>query len=168
MADNKVVNDHLNKAEGYLMLGMNEDALHEATAAHAIDADSYRANVLKGITLIALERYAEAGEALARAIALNPNEAEGYIHLAYVHRRTVSLDQAIETILKAVELEPQMPLASYNLACYYALKGETDDALRFLGRAINLAPNFREAARADEDFSSLHTNDRFRRLVEME
>ena len=34
MADKKQLDDHLNKAEGYLMLGMFEDALHEPSFVH--------------------------------------------------------------------------------------------------------------------------------------
>ena len=160
--------DHVNKAEGYLTLGMYEDALGEASAALEIEPASYTANSLRGIAMISLERFDEARPALLEAIATEPERPETYIHLAYVDRRTVSLDKAIETIHKAIELKPDMPIANYNLACYCAVKGETDDALRYLGRAINIAPHFRETARADDDFESLRTNDRFRRLTEME
>ncbi|MBN1918821.1 MAG: hypothetical protein JW889_13025 [Verrucomicrobia bacterium] len=168
MSDSDQVQDHLNKAEGYLMLGMHEDALHEATQAAEADGASYAARLMQGVALIALERHADAGEPLAQAAAIEPDRPDAYIHLAYVHRRTVSLDKAIETISKAVELQPDMPLANYNLACYYALNDNADEALRYLSRAVNIAPQYREAARQDEDFDSLHTNDRFRRLVEME
>jgi len=168
MNDNDQVLDHLNKAEGYLMLGMHEDALHEATQAAEADAASFAAHLMQGVALIALERYADAAAPLGRASELEPDRPEPYIHLAYVHRRTVSLDKAIETITRAVELKPDMPLANYNLACYYALKGDADEALRYLSRAVNIAPQYREAARTDEDFASLHANERFRRLVEME
>jgi tetratricopeptide (TPR) repeat protein len=168
MSETSELQDHLSKAEGYLMLGMYEEALDEATQAIALDAASYAGNYLKGVALISLRRYGEAEAALSRAVALEPERAEAFVHLAYVHRRTVSLDKAVETISKAIELQPDMALANYNLACYYALKGEDEEALRYLGRAVNIAPHFREAARADEDFSALHGNSRFRRLVELE
>lgn len=168
MSDNDQVQDHLNKAEGYLMLGMHEDALYEATQAAEADAASYVARLMQGIALIALDRNEAAGEVLTQAAGLEPDRPEAYIHLAYVHRRIVSLDKAIETITRAVELKPDMPLANYNLACYYALNNNPDEALRYLSRAVNIAPQYREAARQDEDFESLHPNERFRRLVEME
>jgi len=168
MSDSDQVQDHLNKAEGYLMLDMHEDALYEATQAVEADPASYGARLIQGVALIALDRFAAAAGPLSQAAEIEPGRPEAYIHLAYVHRRTVSLDKAIETIGKAVELKPDMPLANYNLACYYALNGDPDEALRYLSRAVNIAPQYREAARQDEDFNSLHTNDRFRRLVEME
>ncbi len=168
MADESLVEDHVSKAEGYLMLGLHEDALSEAAAALGIDPASYDANLTHGLALISLERFDEAEAALAKAIEINPDGAVAYVHLAYVHRRTVSIPKAIETISMAVERQPDMALANYNLACYFALVDETEEALRFLGRAVNLAPDFREAARTDEDFASLHTNDRFRRIVELE
>jgi tetratricopeptide (TPR) repeat protein len=168
MADESLVEDHLSKAEGYLMLGLHEDALSEAVAAFSLDPESYDANLTYGVVLIALERFDEADTALTKTIELDPDRPLAYVHLAYVHRRTISLDKAIETISLALERQPGMALANYNLACYYALKGDTEEALRFLGRAINLAPDFREAARTDEDFASLQTNDRFRRIVDLE
>jgi len=160
--------DHINKAEGYLMLGMAEDALHEVEQALHIDVDSYAANYLRGIALIAQERYTDAAAPLKHAISVEPDRPEAYIHLAYVHRRTVSLDKAIETISRAVELKPDMALGNYNIACYYALKGDPEEALRYLRRAINIDGDLRQIARLDEDFDSLHINNDFRRLAEMQ
>ncbi len=167
MADKTQLDDHLNKAEGYLMLGMYEDALHEAAAAVEIEPASYAANYLCGVALISLKRFDEAEEPLMEAVALAPERPDALVHLAYVHRRIVSLDKAIETIRKAVERKPDMAIANYNLACYYALKGDAEEALRYLRRAINAAPSFRDVAREDEDFESLTSNDEFRRLVEI-
>ena len=168
MGEKGQLDDHLNKAEGYLMLGMYEDALHEATAAFEIEPACYAANYLRGVALISLKRFDEAEEPLMEAIALAPERPDALVHLAYVHRRTVSLDKAIETIRKAVERKPDMPLANYNLACYYAVKGDAEEALRYLRRAVNAAPHFREVAQQDEDFESLKSNDDFRRIVETE
>ena len=116
----------------------------------------------------ALKRFDEAGTPLEKAIAVEPERPEPFVHLAYVHRRTVSLDKAIETMNRALELKPDMPLANYNLACYYAVNGAPDDALRYLRRAVNMDGDFRQIAREDEDFQSLHTNPGFRRLAEMQ
>jgi tetratricopeptide (TPR) repeat protein len=166
MSKETLLQDHLNKAEGYLMLGLYEDALHEADAALGLDAASYAAHYLKGMALIPLERLPEAEAALSAAIELEPERAEAFVHLAYVHRRTLSLEKAIETILKAIAKKPDMPLANYNLACYYAVKGDAEEALRYLRRAVNIESHMREVARQDEDFDSLRTNADFRRIVE--
>jgi len=167
MSKETLLLDHLNKAEGYLMLGLYEDALHEADAALGIDDASYTATYLKGMALIPLQRFPEAEAALGAAIELEPERGEAFVHLAYVHRRTVSLEKAIETIHKAIEKKPDMPLAIYNLACYYAVKGDAEEALRYLRRAVNIESQMREIAREDEDFASLQTNDEFRRIVQM-
>jgi len=168
MSNEKELQDHLSKAEGYLALGLHEDALTETTAAVELDPASYAAHYLHGLALISLGRLDEARAALMEAVALEPERPETFVHLAYVDRRNVSLDKAIETIHKAIELKPDLPLANYNLACYHAVKGEPDEALRYLRRAVNVEPHYREIARADEDFDSLRTTPDFRRLVEMD
>ena len=168
MSNAKELQDHLNKAEGYLALSLHEDALAEAAAAVELDPASYPARFLRGIACISLDRLDEARASLMEAVGLEPDRPETYVHLAYIDRRTVSLDAAIETIHKALELKPGMPLSNYNLACYLAVKGDPDEALLYLRRAVNVAPHFREIARADEDFDTLRPNPDFRRLVEMD
>ena len=49
--------------------------------------------------------------------------------------RTKDWSRAIEIGLKLVELAPDSSTHPYNLACAYALKGDTDEAAKWLGKA---------------------------------
>ena len=79
--------------------------------------------------------------------------------------RRLDLDQARTLLEELIELEPKNAIASYNLACLYALHGEEDKALHMLQQAIDLGFSELSFARHDPDLKSLHEHERFRMLV---
>lgn len=67
----------------------------------------------------------ESLKASERAIKLNPVEVDAYINRAYA----LSLlekpkKEEFEAYIKSLEIDPEAPLAHYNLACFYALATE--------------------------------------------
>lgn len=77
------------------------------------------------------------------------------------------VDQAIETLTRAVELAPTDATVQYNLACGYALKGELDAALFWLDRAFEFDEHgrLRTLATKDKDLEALWTRDEFLMLL---
>lgn len=75
------------------------------------------------------------------------------------------LEGAVGAAGRAVELNPTMPEALYDLACYSALTGMREDALEALSRALSLAPKFKDMAREDPDLKSLQEDDMFKAMV---
>ncbi len=75
-------------------------------------------------------------------------------------------DRALEDFSRALELSPRSQIACYNIACVYAARGETDAALEWLGRAVDLG--WRDAAymAADEDLQALADEEAFCRLLD--
>jgi hypothetical protein len=68
------------------------------------------------------------------------------------------------TIMEAGHaLHPGNAAVLYNLACYEALGGRHDDALRHLARATELDPHVREWAASDADFDAIRADPRFPR-----
>jgi uncharacterized Ntn-hydrolase superfamily protein len=76
------------------------------------------------------------------------------------------LDGALGAALRAVELNPTLPEALYDLACYYSLSGMKDEALETLGQALTLSPEFKKMARDDSDLEALRQDEAFRAMVE--
>jgi tetratricopeptide (TPR) repeat protein len=70
-------------------------------------------------------------------------------------------DAGIDVFLEALERHPGNPNVLYNLACFEALTGRSDDALGHLGEAIEADPRTREWAQTDEDFASIRDDSRF-------
>ncbi|CAD7771523.1 Tetratricopeptide repeat protein [Candidatus Methanoperedenaceae archaeon GB50] len=72
---------------------------------------------------------------------------------------------ALESLEKAIELKPDDAEVWFNRARLYALKGEREDALADLRRAIELDSSFKERAKKDKDFEALWDDEEFKRLV---
>ncbi len=53
----------------------------------------------------------------------------------------------------------------YDLACFESLAGDAEEALRHLGRALELDPQLRAGAAADSDFDAVRQDPRFQTLV---
>lgn len=56
--------------------------------------------------------------------------------------------------------------ALYNLACFYAISGQTDRALALLPEALRLQPDVREWSKEDPDLISLHGLPAYQALYE--
>ena len=66
---------------------------------------------------------------------------------------------------RALELEPSHPAPYYNLACFYSITGNLDEALTHLRYAIRLDPVYRDDARVDTDLDPLRDLSEFQALV---
>ena len=78
------------------------------------------------------------------------------------------LDRAVYALTQAVEhLGYRGASAKYNLACTYALKGDSEQALDWLEKAINAGFDDTEKVREDPDTASLHGEARFKKIEEL-
>jgi uncharacterized Ntn-hydrolase superfamily protein len=81
-------------------------------------------------------------------------------------REEGDMEGAVRMAEHAVRLNPGLPGAHYNLACYYSLAGMTDEALETLAHAIELSPEFKAMAREDPDFEPLRNQDAYNLMLE--
>jgi uncharacterized Ntn-hydrolase superfamily protein len=75
------------------------------------------------------------------------------------------LDGALSAARRAVEINPTLPEALYDLACYYSLSGMKAEALETLGQSLALSPEFKKMARDDPDFEALREDEGFKAIV---
>jgi uncharacterized Ntn-hydrolase superfamily protein len=66
---------------------------------------------------------------------------------------------------RALELDPNDPMLAYNLACYRALSGQSEEALELLRRSLPHDESLRVQARTDPDLESLRDREEYRELV---
>ena len=85
--------------------------------------------------------WATAERELERAIALNPNYAEGYLHYSWYLGSQDRLEEARAAIVRASELDPLSLILMSNMENYYALKRDYDGALAQTRRVLELVPN---------------------------
>ncbi len=69
----------------------------------------------------------------------------GYNNLSNAYYKEGQMNEAVETVLKAIELEPHYGVAHYNLGNLYAAQGRFGLARRHLEEALRLHPNYADA-----------------------
>lgn len=146
---------HVEYGRGYLELKMYEDAIHAAEAALALAPKCSQALAIKSTALWELNRLAEAEPVIAQLADVNPNNAGVWINLAYIRRRTQSVDAAVETLQRAFEANPRDAMAHFNMACYRAVQARPDEAIAMLRSALRLDPKLIKLAKIERDFDSL-------------
>ncbi|MEZ8218114.1 putative conserved protein, Ntn-hydrolase superfamily [Candidatus Fervidibacteria bacterium JGI MDM2 SSWTFF-3-K9] len=80
-------------------------------------------------------------------------------------RQKGNIKKAAEILKAAVQRYPDQAVLHYDLACYLALLGEREDALKALERALQLDAGLKELAKKDDDLKSLRNDPRFEKLV---
>jgi len=159
------VQKHVEYASGYLDLKMYDDAMREADEALELSPGLPQAIVIKSAVLCQINRLSEAEPFMAQLAELNPSDSAIWINLAYIRRRTQSLDAAVDTLQRAFDVNPQDALAHYNMACYRAVQHRQEEAIALLKNALHLDPKLRALAKAEPDFSGLREIPAFRKLL---
>ena len=95
------------------------------------------------------EEYAPAVENFKKVIVMAPDIAEGYVNLSTAYLRQNSPADAREWCLRALKTFPKTDLLHYNLACAYALGGESQKAVDSLTQAVNLNPELKTLAQEE-------------------
>lgn len=115
--------------------------------------------------LVMLGERKAAREVLDGCLSVYPDELNAWIERSDISKMEGKIDAAIADTREVLARAPKHPLGLYNLACYLALAGSTDEALDALEAAIAVTPEDKETARKDDDFRSLQKNARFEKLI---
>ena len=139
--------------------------MREADAALALKPDEPMAIAIKSTVFWEQNRLAEAEPCMAKLAEQNPKNSGLWINLAYVRRRTQSLDAAVDTLQRAFEANPKDALAHFNMACYRAVQNRPEEALTLLANAFALDPKLKKLAKAEKDFDAIRDLPEFRKLL---
>ncbi len=120
---------------------------------------------LKGQSLRELGRFLDALEPLRRAAQANPDNISTWLALGWCYKRTGKLDRAIESLEEALSVEPNDALVHYNLACYWSLARNKQQALTYLSRALDLEDEYRNLVAAETDFDPIRDDPSFQTLI---
>jgi tetratricopeptide (TPR) repeat protein len=90
-------------------------------------------------------RQKDARQALSRAVALAPDDAEAVCNLGHALLEKGDLEQAEQACRRAIALSPAMPEAHLNLGNALQARRQLDDALESYRRAVELRPGYAEA-----------------------
>ena len=101
------------------------------------------------------EEYSEAIANFKKVIEMAPDIVEGYVNLTTAYLRQNLPSDARASCLHALQTFPKTALLHYNLACAYALEGESQKALNSLTQAVNLNPELKALAQQENTLKGI-------------
>ena len=132
-----------------------------AMCDHGVDPAMAEASIL-----LEGKRYDEAAEKLAAIAAARPDHAKAVQLHGYALHAAGRLDEALVVHMRAAEFPETASVASYNIACVHALKGDKEAAFAALDRAIATGFHRPEHLEKDPDLDSLRGDARFSALMD--
>ena len=94
-----------------------------------------------------------------------PLKPEDYFNRGVELYQREEYELALKAFDKAIELKPDYASAWYNKACAYSRKGDKENALKHLSKAIEVDAKYKEDAKSDDDFKNLWDDEDFKRIV---
>lgn len=166
MSETRKREKRLRAAEGYLALGMPDHALRELKPIERSPQTAATVSRLRAESLRQLERFTEALTAYSRVLAEQPQDVEVLMGMAWCYKRLDRIGEAITATEQAYQSDPENSILLYNLSCYFALAGERDQSLAWLGRALRMNQQLVNLVDDESDFDSLRNDAGFRFLVD--
>ena len=150
---------HLRAAEGWLELGLYDDAIAELALIPA-DRQEHPDVLEVRWELFATKKNWDAALEIASTLLRNNPECQmSWLHHAYALRRASKggLEKASDALLPAAKKFPKEPVIPFNLACYACQMGKLDDARDWLRRAFKIGgkKHMKLMALADDDLKPL-------------
>jgi TolB-like protein/Flp pilus assembly protein TadD len=99
-------------------------------------------------------------------IKLNPDDARALYIGANGLVSLGQIEKGLQWARLARELQPNEPMALYNLACIYSLAGETDEAIDCFAASIENGFSYRDWAEHDSNLDSIREDPRFLALID--
>ena len=163
----KILTRQLSAAEGYLALNMPDHAVRELSHVQDLGDKLYRARMLRGQALLIKKDHEQALEAFREAHIEKPTELDALMGMAWCFKRIDQLPQAIDAMKLAYQFHKDVPVVLYNLACYYSLAGEKEEALSWLGRAFRMDRQLLKLIDNETDFDPLRNDVDFQHLLQL-
>jgi tetratricopeptide (TPR) repeat protein len=108
----------------------------------------------------------EALVALEESLRLDPTSVYALNNKGNILIDLGRLDEALHCFDLVLSHTDSYPLAYYNRACVFALRGKVREAVQALGLAAAQDPHFLEDAMQDSDFDRVRESRTFLKLVE--
>ncbi len=145
----------LSYANGYRELGMFADALEELSKLPEKLAQQTETNQMRLAILIDAQDWPAAECPAKNVVLMAPDDPGSHINLAFVTRRSNSIKEARDILLRAAERFANTALIHYNIACYDCVEKNYEKSKERLVKAISLDPSFLNTAKEDEDLQEL-------------
>jgi predicted Zn-dependent protease len=142
-------------AQGYLELGMVEEALAELSGVKSLEAGDPDLVELRLHIMMHGERWSEALVVAEELLRLNPSALPAYIHGAFALHELGRTADARDLLLRGPEILRKDPTYHYNIGCYEAVLGNSESAKQSLERSFALDETYRDFAKKDPDLKAI-------------
>jgi tetratricopeptide (TPR) repeat protein len=142
-------------AQGYLELGMVEEALAELAKVESEFLTDPDLIELRLHIMMQGERWNDALTAAEELLRLHQDALPAYIHGAFALHELGRTAEARNLLLKAPSILRQDPTFHYNIGCYEAVLGNRDAALESLKQSFAMDKTFRDFAKHDPDLAQI-------------
>jgi CHAT domain-containing protein/Flp pilus assembly protein TadD len=112
------------------------DAMIEYTTINEYDPTDYDAHIGVSNCLRRREKYSDAILWAKKGIAIDPDDPWAYNTLGLIYKDMGNVDEQIEYLSKAIELDPEYHAPYYNLACAYIKQDDYEKAERLLKKSL--------------------------------
>ena len=153
--------------------GKLQDAVAWFEQASKVNPDDYQAPMLLASALNGLGLKSEAHAAYRRGLAaaekhleFHPDDSRALYFGANALSQLKERERSMEWAERALALEGEEPQVLYNVACVYALLGESDKAIDCLEKSITHGWGQREWMEHDPDLAPVREHPRFRALMQ--
>jgi tetratricopeptide (TPR) repeat protein len=146
---------YINAAQGYLELGMADEALAELERVPEEDRAHEDVAQLRVYILMRARRWENALDACEALRAGHPELSLCYIHGAFCLHELGRTAEAMELLQQGPASLLREPVYFYNLGCYHAVLGNPEEAQSYLQMSFNMDEKFREIARYDPDLEDV-------------
>ena len=149
---------HLTASQGYLDLGMGQEAWDELDSMPLRDRARPEVVVMRLVILQSMAQWDKAAEIARGAIRAYPERPELYLLYlfgAYAIRRAEDVRAAFLFLQEGCTYLVDDATYWFNRGCYHCQAGELEDAKRCVQRAAELDRRFQQMALDDEDLEPL-------------
>ncbi len=117
--------------------------------------------------LFEAKKWPEAEKVLAEILKIDGKNGTTWSNYGYALHSQNKLDEALKAHEKAAEFgKPrEKATATYNIACVYALKKDSNKAFEYLEKAVAAGFNNVDQIEGDSDLTSLHEDPRYKKLL---
>ena len=146
----------LHAADGYLYLGMKEEALEELDGVEMLEQGDPALLLARVRVLLHMRRWEEAEKLSNRCLQDHPAVEEFTVQRAFALHQMKKGEEAMDVILSAPEWIRRTGIIHYNLACYEARLGSKKMAKRCMDVAIQMNGAMKRNAKVDPDLQGLY------------
>lgn len=154
------------QAAAFLIRGSGDTARAFMEEALAREPGSTRARVCKALALIQAGDYGGALAMAEKVLAETPDCGTAFVARGYARGMMGDANGAEEDFRRGEECYPDDYRIPYNIACYWAEKGDEEKCRLYLERALAISPpNFAGATARDPSFAAVRDKPWFKDII---